>query len=77
MVGIYNNHDDIIGWVEKDGEVIRLVNDEEKEIGFVTEEGELYWYSTDGEEEYFGKLKDMQDISEGAAALLIFFDKEV
>ena len=72
---IYDEHDDIIGWVEKDGEVIRLVDDEEEEIGFVTEEGELYWYDKNGEEEFFGKLKHMEDISEGAAALLFFCDK--
>jgi hypothetical protein len=36
----------------------------------------LYCYSKDGEEEYFGKLKDMQDFSEGAAALLFFHKKE-
>jgi hypothetical protein len=73
---IYDNHDVLIGWVEKDGEVIRLVEDVEEEVGFVTDESELYCYSKDGEEEYFGKLKDMQDFSEGAAALLFFHKKE-
>jgi hypothetical protein len=72
---IYDSLDAIIGWVEKDGEVIRLVEDQEEEIGFVTDDGELYWYSRN-EEEYFGKLKDMQDFSEGAAALLFFLEKK-
>ncbi len=74
---IYDSRDAIIGWVEKDGEVIRLVEDkEEEEVGFVTDEGELYRYSKDLDEEYFGKLKDMQDFSEGAAALLFFLEKK-
>ncbi len=73
---IYDNLDNVIGRVEKDGEVIRLLEEEEEEVGFVTDDGELYWYSKDADEEYFGKLKDMQDFSEGAAALLFFLEQK-
>jgi len=73
---IYDTDDTIIGWVEDDGEILSFLNDEEKEIGFVTEEGELYWYSEDAEEEYFGTIRGMEDISEGAAGLLFFLKEE-
>ncbi len=73
---IYDTGDAIIGWVEKDGEVIRLIRDEEEEIGFVTEDGDVYWYSKKEEEEYFGNVKVMQDFSEGAVALLFFLEND-
>ena len=77
---VFDDEDDLIGWVEEDGTVVAVAEegDEEIEIGYVNENGELYCYTGEDEESLVGQLKNMQDYAEGAAALLFFisFDEE-
>jgi hypothetical protein len=75
---IYDSEDYLLGWAEEDGKVIVYYeeDDEELEVGYVTEQGALYFYETEDQETYFGKLTDMQDYAEGAAALLFFLEEE-
>ena len=77
---VFDDEDELIGWVEDDGTVVSLDDkgDEEIEIGYVNEKGELYCYTGEDEEALVGQLKNMQDYTEGAAALLFFlsFDEE-
>lgn len=75
---VFDNEDDLVGWVEEDGKVIAISEDgeEEFEIGYVTEAGELYCYRGGDQEALVGQLKNMQGLAEGAAALLFFLDFE-
>jgi hypothetical protein len=77
---VFDDEDELIGWVEEDGTVVALSEegDEEIEIGHVNEAGELYCYTGEDEEALVGRLKNMQDFAEGAAAMLFFlsFDEE-
>jgi hypothetical protein len=77
---VYDDEDELIGWVEDDGTVVALSEegDEEIEIGHVNDKGELYCYTGEDEETLVGQLKNMHDYTEGAAALLFFlsFDEE-
>ena len=75
---VYDEADILIGWAEDDGTIIAYYQDteEELEIGFVTEEGELSYYDEEGEAIYFGRLRNQQKYVEGAAALLLFIDRE-
>ncbi len=50
--------------------------EEEIEVGYVTQAGEVYYYDQDEKELYFGRLRNMHNAVEGAAALLFFLDRE-
>ena len=75
---VYDEDDILIGWAEDDGTIIAYYQDteEELEIGFVTEDGQLSYYDEEGEAIYFGRLRNQQKYVEGAAALLLFIDRE-
>jgi len=75
---VFDAEDELIGWVEDDGKVVAVDEeaDEEIEIGYVNDQGELYAYEGEDEEALVGQLKNMQDLAEGAAALLFFLDIE-
>ncbi|MCI0576037.1 MAG: hypothetical protein L0332_02790 [Chloroflexi bacterium] len=75
---VFNEGDELMGWVEENGEVVASYEDEEEGIGigYVTDEGELYVYAEEEDDDiYVGKVTDMKDAVEGAAALLFFFDE--
>ena len=72
---IFDESDDLMGWIEDDGMIVGYYDeDSEEEIGYVTEDGELYGYDADDNDVYVGKVANMQDATEGAAAMLFFFD---
>ena len=75
---VFDTEDELIGWVEDDGTVVAVDEeaDEEIEIGYVNDQGELYAYEGEDEKALVGQLKNMQDLAEGAAALLFFLDIE-
>lgn len=75
---VFDVEDVLIGWVEDDGTVVAVAeeDDEEIEIGRVNDQGALYAYQGDEEEALVGQLQSMQDLAEGAAALLFFLDIE-
>jgi hypothetical protein len=73
---VYDAEDELIGWVEDDGTVVAAFENEEVGVGYVTAEGHLYLYGEDDADIYVGKVGEMEDIVEGAAALLFFFDDE-
>ena len=75
---VFDDEDVLIGWVEDDGTVVAVdeEEDQEIEIGFVDDQGALYAYEGEDEKTLIGQLKDMQDLAEGAAALLFFLDVE-
>ena len=74
---VFDEDNDLMGWVEDDGEVIGYYEDGEADLGYVTEDGEIYAYTDDEEVEvYLGKVREMQDIVEAAAAMLFFFEGE-
>jgi hypothetical protein len=75
---VYDENDILIGWAEDDGTIIAYYekDEEEEDIGYINDEGEVYYYDEKEDEVYFGKLKDWEDYSEGAAALLFFTEGE-
>ena len=75
---VFDVEDVLIGWVEDDGTVVAVdeEEDEEIEVGYVNEKGELYCYEGEDQEALVGQLENMQDYAEGAAALLFFLDVE-
>jgi len=76
---VYDEDDCLIGWAEEDGTIIAYYQEteEELEIGYVTQDGEISYYDEEGEAIYFGRLRNFQKYVEGAAALLLFLDREV
>lgn len=75
---VFDVEDVLLGWVEDDGTVVAVdeEEDEEIEIGFVNDQGALYAYQGEDEQALVGQLQNMQDLAEGAAALLFFLDFE-
>ncbi len=75
---VFDVEDVLIGWVEDDGMVVAVdeEEDEEIEVGYVNDQGALYAYAGENEEILVGQLKEMQDLAEGAAALLFFLNIE-
>jgi hypothetical protein len=75
---VYDEDDSLIGWVEDNGTIIAYYaeSEEELEIGYITETGEVYYYDQDEEEIYFGRLRNLKSLVEGAAALLLFLGRE-
>lgn len=71
---VYDVDDELMGWLEDDGAIVGHYEDGDEEIGYVTEEGEVYGYDEDEEEIYLGKVTGMEDATEGAAAMLLFYD---
>ncbi len=65
-----------MGWVDEERQVVASFEDEDVVIGFVKENGELYYYIDDEDAQYIGRVADMIDPVEGAAAMLIFFEFE-
>jgi hypothetical protein len=75
---VFDAEDTLIGWVEDDGTVVAVDKDadEEIEIGYVNDQGALYAFEGEDAEVLVGQLQNMQDLAEGAAALLFFLDIE-
>ncbi len=65
-----------MGWIDEEGQVVASFEDEDVVIGFVKENGELHYYIDDEDAQYIGRVADMTDPVEGAAAMLIFFEFE-
>ena len=75
---ILDEDDEVIGWIEEEGEVIRYSEEDEEEetVGYVNEDGEVFIFNEEQDEVYLGRVKDCQDSADGAAALLLLFDWE-
>lgn len=75
---VYDDQDCLIGWAEDDGTIIAYYQEteEELEVGYITEDGEIFYYDEDEKELYFGRLRNWEYFVEGAAALLLFLDRE-
>ena len=65
-----------LGWVDERNRVIASFEEEDIHIGDVKSNGDLYYYIDDNDSQYVGKVEEMTDPVEGAAALLIFFEFE-
>ena len=65
-----------LGWVDERNRVIASFEEEDIHIGDVKSNGDLYYYIDDNDSQYIGKVEEMTDPVEGAAALLIFFEFE-
>ncbi len=73
---IYDSEDGLMGWIEEDGEVVASYEEDDFAIGRVADDGKLYLYGEEEEGDIFvGKIAEMEDPAEGAAALLFFFDE--
>lgn len=74
---IYDEEDGLMGWIEENGEVVASYEEDDFAIGRVAENGNLYLFGEEGEDDILvGRIDKMEDPSEGAAALLFFFDEE-
>ncbi|MBN2548642.1 MAG: hypothetical protein JXB15_05775 [Anaerolineales bacterium] len=73
---VYDEDDGLMGWIEDDGAIVGSYEDDDEEIGYVTEEGEVFGYDENGDDLYLGRVTEMRDSTEGAAAMLLFFDIE-
>jgi hypothetical protein len=75
---VYDEKDALIGWAEDDGTIIAYYaeTEEELEVGYITEDGEIYYYDEDEKELYYGRIRNWEYWAEGAAALLLFMDRE-
>jgi hypothetical protein len=71
---VYDADDELMGWIENDGTIIGQYEDEDEEIGYVTDDGEVYGYDDEGKDLYLGKVTPTQDATDGAAAMLLFYD---
>ncbi|MCA9992427.1 MAG: hypothetical protein H6666_11130 [Ardenticatenaceae bacterium] len=74
---VRDRDDELVGWLEEEGEVVGLFEDGEAGIGYVRADGSLYFYCDPDESEedlLVGRMTGMQDEIEGAAALLFFFE---
>ncbi len=85
MGEVFDEADDLVGWVDENGQVFVSYeydedDDEEKvegeRIGYVKKDGKLYAY-TDDAEKLLGQVTEMTHPAEGAAGLLFFFDEEI
>lgn len=65
-----------LGWIDDNNNIVASFEDEDIEIGYVKENGDLYYYIDENDAEYIGRVEDMSDPAEGAAALLVFFEFE-
>ena len=70
---VYSLDDELLGWVEGEEDIVSCLGDENDEIGFVNQIGEVFGFDDDGEDVFLGRICDMQDAVEGAAALLLLF----
>ena len=66
----------VVGWIDDDSNIIASFENGDIVIGYVKENGDLHYYIDDDDAPYVGKVADMKDPVEGAAALLIFFEFE-
>jgi hypothetical protein len=73
---VLTSDDELMGYITEEAEVIASYEDEDINIGYVGENGGLYLYGEDEEDLYVGKVDEMEDSAEGAAALLFFFDED-
>lgn len=65
-----------MGWVDDESQIVASFEDEDLVIGYVKENGDLYYYIDEDDAQYVGRVADMTDPVEGAAAMLIFFEFE-
>ena len=73
---VLTSDDELMGYITEEAEVIASYEDEDVNIGYVDETGGLYLYGEDEEDLYVGKVDEMEDSTEGAAAILFFFDED-
>ena len=66
----------VLGWIDEDANIIASFENGDVIIGYVKENGDLHYYIDENDAPYVGKVSDMRDPVEGAAALLIFFEFE-
>ena len=66
----------VLGWIDEDANIIASFENGDIVIGYVKENGDLHYYIDENDAPYVGKVSDMRDPVEGAAALLIFFEFE-
>mgnify|MGYP007078645226 CR=1 FL=1 len=66
----------MVGWIDEDANIIASFENGDVVIGYVKENGDLHYYIDENDAPYVGKVSDMRDPVEGAAALLIFFEFE-
>lgn len=75
---VYDDYDNLIGWVEENGEIFVYYegddeeDDDEERIGRIDNQGRLYLFTHSGEENV-GSVTEMTNPVEGAAGLLFFF----
>ena len=67
----------VLGWIDEDANIIASFENGDIVIGYVKDNGDLHYYIDENDAPYVGKVSDMRDPVEGAAALLIFFEFEV
>ena len=66
----------VVGWIDEDANIIASFENGDVVMGYVKENGDLHYYIDENDAPYVGKVSDMRDPVEGAAALLIFFEFE-
>lgn len=75
---VRDRDDELVGWLEGEGEVVGVFEDGEAGIGYVRPDGSLYFFGDPDESEedlLVGRMTGMQNEIEGAAALLFFFEE--
>ncbi len=65
-----------LGWIDEKNKIIASFEEEDIEIGYVKDNGDLYYYIAKNDSHYIGRVSDITDPVEGAAAMLIFFEFE-
>ena len=66
----------VLGWIDEDANIIASFENGDVIIGYVKDNGDLHYYIDENDAPYVGKVSDMRDPVEGAAAMLIFFEFE-
>lgn len=66
----------VLGWIDENAHIIASFEDGDVEIGYVSDNGDLHYYIDENDAPRVGRVTDMKDPVEGAAALLIFFEFE-
>jgi len=71
---IYNSDNEVLGWIEAEGEIICSTKDGEEAVGYVDVDGEVFAFK-DEIEIHLGRVADMQDSAEAAAAMLLLLER--
>ena len=70
---VYSLDNELLGWVEGEEDIVSCLSEENNEVGFVNLNGEVFGFNDDGEDVFLGRISEMQDAVEGAAAFLLLF----